>query len=237
MNMRQIISLCCIFAAILCITACGDEKPPASYQSGETSLPSLTELVELPEDAQFETTQDEEAGTATYTYSGLENGGDTVKQYTEQLTKDYSCALTEKDDFTKPSGTVVAGVDSEAGDGMMELSITWDEQSCTVTTSFAEGESIYSTKEPMTLQEIITFFRTLPLSSLGLDSSASYSVIPEDGIVMVDDTPCICLDVYYSDTHQIAGTYIVSQQCDYVYRLDRGNNTVSVVFPNRANKK
>lgn len=237
MNNRQKISIFCALAAILCMTACGDDKVPASYQSGETSLPSLTELVELPEDYQCEETQDEETGSATYTYSGLENAGETVKEYTDLLTKDYNCTLVQKEDFSKSSGAVVAGVDSEAGDGMMELSIAWDEQSCSVTPSFTEGKSVTNTQEPMTLKEILDFFSTISLQYLGLDPNGSYSVIPEDGIVMVDGSPCICLDVYYSDTHQIAGTYIVSQQCDYVYRLDRSNNTVSVVFPNKINKK
>lgn len=232
MNYRQKLRFLCALAAMLCITACGDDpQPPASYTSGETSLPSLTELVELPEDSQYEETQDEESGTSSYTYSGLENSGETVKEYTDLLTKDYNCTLVQQADFSNASGTVVAGIDSEAGDGMMKLSIDWDEQSCTVTPSFTEGESVTNTAEPMSLQEILTFFHTISADYLGLDPNASYSIIPEDGVVMVDDMPCICLDVYYTDTHQIAGTYIISQQCDHVYRLDRGNNMVSVVFP------
>lgn len=229
MNIKQNTMLACVLCTMLCMTACGDPKPPTSYTSGETSLPSLTELVELPEDYTCEETQDEENGTATYTYSGLENSGETVEQYTTLLTEEHNCTLVQQEDFSKPSGTVVAGMESESGDGMMELSISWDDGSCSITPSFSEGKTL-SSMEPMTLQEILAYFSTLPPQSLGIDANRDYSTIPRDGVVMVDDHTCLRLDVYYNDDHQIAGSFLISQRCEYIYRLDSDTNSVSVIF-------
>lgn len=234
-----------LLGAVVAISAllsgCGEEAPPSAYTIGEDTLPSLNDLVTLGEDVQFTSQQTEEDGPVTYTYAGLASGSQTAETYAKDLEDAYSCSLldpegdrlAEEDVFSADSGEVLVAVEGVNEDGLFQLDLSWDETSCTVTPSFAQGAELPEDNPTMTLEEAAAYLQSFPPADLGLEGEdmSAYNILPEEGVVLLDDEPCICLNVYLESTHQYCATYLIAGQSDQLYRLDRSTGEASALSP------
>ena len=99
-----------------------------------------------------------------------------------------------------------------------------------MTPVFREGEQIQA--EPISVEEAVQLVEGMDPKTLGLQgesAAGAFTVYPEEGVVMVDRRPCFRLNAYWSDTHQIAGTYLVTEDGAAVYRLDRETGEVRAI--------
>ena len=226
------------------LTACGGDKEPAptAYAVNDDSLPSLSEIVPLGEDFQWSVEEDEE-GVCTYTYEALESSGaETVQAYTEDLRNNHQCTLLTEDGSARAddsvlsaeTGTVVAAMESATADGLFQLSLTWDETSCSVTPTFQEGAKIPAEEaSSMTLEEAVDYLRSFSPATLGLSGSdmSDYDIFSQDGLVFLNDQPCLCLNVYRLTDHQYQATYLLAGSNNEIYRLDRETGQVYSLNP------
>lgn len=221
-----------LLAVVLLLAGCGGsdkEEPPQNYTLGESSLPSLSTLVTLGDDAQFQQTEDEDAGTVTYVYSQLTSGSQAAQDYTQALEQDYSCRILADletggtPDFSASSGQALAAQESEDSEDVLLLTIQWEDTSCSVTPSQTTKDTLpQSQSESITLDEAVSYLESLPTSYLGLSGSMDqYTVLPQEGTALLDGKPCLCLDVYLSETHAFEQSYLLTVPEMQVYRLDR----------------
>ncbi len=220
------------------LTACGGsqkEEPPQVYVLGEDSLPSLNALVTLEEDVQFEQSASEDGETITYRYSGITDTAQTAQDYTTALETDYECEIGAAEatggeaDFSAMPGQAVAIRTATDPEQVLVLTIQWDETSCSVTPSLAQAADLsWSQPEPITLEEAIAYMKSLSPSYLGLTGSMDeYTVIPQEGIVHLDGTPCLCINIYLAQTHQFQHSYLLTLPDMEVYLLDRETGEAS----------
>ena len=223
-----------LLAAALLLAGCGGgsdkEEPPQNYSLGESSLPALSTLVTLGDDAQFGQTEDEDAGTVTYVYSQLTSGSQTAQDYTQALEEDYDCLILADQetggtpDFSASSGQALAALETEDSDDVLLLTIQWEDTSCSVTPSQTAKEDLPQPQsESITLDEAVAYMKSLPPSYLGLSGSSmdQYTILPQDGTVMLDDKLCLCLNVYLTENHRFEQSYLLTVPELQVYRLDR----------------
>ena len=67
------------------------------------------------------------------------------------------------------------------------------------------------------------YMESLSPAYLGLSGSSmeQYTVIPQDGLVRLDEQACLCVNVYLSETHQFQQSYLLTLPALQVYSLDR----------------
>lgn len=215
-----------LLGAVSLLSGCGGTKLPEAYSAGEDSLPSLTALVTLdpvPECA----TQIQEDMTS-YQYTQLTAPAQTVADYRAALEADYDCAALSpegarlsEDSELSSEGELILARESASGSGLFELTVSWDETSCTVTPSVDEEASLPEDTPSMTIGEVEAYFRTLSPASLGLSGTdmSGYEIFCENGLVLLDGMPCLCLNVYQTETFQ--ASYLFSTATREIYQLDR----------------
>ena len=238
----------------LCLLLCGcsgeETELPERYAIGEDYLPAINRVMSVPDglactvkgggtpddspSSASASSQQEEP--AVYTYTGLESGGAAVQEYVQTLKDGYGCfvmdetgAVQPDPDYTAENGEVTVGLRRESGAGVFALDIQWQAGGCTITPILMEaGEE---RAEGLTVEEAVQVLVQLGTDALGLagETMELYSVVPEDGISMVDGAPCFCLNVYLREDHQIAGTFLVSGDGSKVYSLDRGQDQVTQI--------
>ena len=235
---RRRIALGALLAGSLLLQGCsgGSPQPPAEYRIGEDSLPSLTAAVPLEDGMTFSESTAED-GAVTYRYAALSSGQETMSEYVETLTAGYDCHVLQEDgaiipdpDLSAESGEADLGISSAGGEGTFLLRLRWEPDSCSVTPVFREGERIQA--EPISVEEAVQLVEGMDPKTLGLQgesAAGAFTVYPEEGVVMVDRRPCFRLNAYWSDTHQIAGTYLVTEDGAAVYRLDRETGEVRAI--------
>ena len=234
MRKKQQLAALLAAASLLMTAGCGKgQSPPGSYAAGEISLPSLNQSLGLGDDVHFKMVSNEDDSTS-YQYSDLDSGAEAVRLYAQDLTDNYQCAFLDQDggrlssqdlsaEFSADSGTVIAAKEAEDESGLFRLSITWEKTSCTVTPSFTVGETLPAEEpEIMTMEEAVTYLRSMPSQYLGLEEEMSaYDIFPEDGVALLDGQACLCLNVYLSETSQYQATYLIVGPQNQIYRLDR----------------
>lgn len=217
-------------------------EPPAAYDVGEQegdTLPALQEAVSLSEDTDlsFSESTDPDTEETSYTYSGLENGSQAVSEYVSALETGEDCSVVNEDgtvnedaDLSADSGSVLVGKEAAEG-GAMLLKITWDEDSCTISPVYNQNLQIQTEPQAqeMTLNEVIDRFESYTPEELGLPGSkmSDYTVVPEEGYVLVDGKPGFRVNIYEKVSSSFAGTYLISSDGTHVYRLDRSTQQVS----------
>lgn len=213
------------------------EQMPEAYVTQGVEVPSLDQAVGL-FDVEYSKQSDSEAGTDTYSYSALkEGGGQAVSDYATILEDDQGFSvitedgtITDAPDFSSQSGTVVLGKEEGEGEGVLRLDISWEEDSCSVTVSLQSDMQIQqgTQPQPLTMEEAVDLLEGMQAQKLGLSGSTSeYSFYPEEGLVSVDGQMCLEVNAYLTATHQIQGTYLVAQEGGSVYRLNRGSSQVT----------
>lgn len=226
-----------ILLAVLFLAGCGgsDSDFPAQYTIDNGQSPSLSALVSLPSEVQFQ--QTELDGVLSYVYSPLDCGGDTAKEYTQRLEQDYHYSIdntSSTNDFSAPSGQVLAvpETQAEADQTGLLLDIQWDEHSCSITPSPpTQADSSQETITSVTLSEAVAYMKSLSTSTLGLpgESIDLYSIYPQQGIVLLEDQPSLCINVYRKQTGQFEKSYLLTLSDYHLYALDRTTGQASPI--------
>lgn len=226
-----------LFLLLLCgamLSGCGGDKLPDTYSVGEESLPSLTALVTLDKTPQC--AEQTEGDTTSYCYTELDAPVQAVTDYRSALESDYDCvplsadgARLAQDETLSDQGELILARESESG--LFQLDLTWDDTSCTVTPSFDAGGTLPEESASMTMGEAVDYFRSLPPSALGLpgESMSDYSIFCEDGLVLLDGAPCLCLNVYQDGSYQ--GSFLFSPSDKSIYQLDRSTGQSRPLTP------
>lgn len=224
-----------LLAVALLLSGCGGSsapEPPQDYVIGENSLPSLNSLVTLDNDFQYQLSSsgEDDADIVTYVYSQLSSGGITAAAYTNALETDYGCTVgTEKSPgvapvFSNPSGQAIVLQTPDDSDECFMLTVQWEETSCSITPSLVpRDEIIQPTENEATVETAVQYMESLSPAYLGLSGSSmeQYTVIPQDGLVRLDEQACLCVNVYLSETHQFQQSYLLTLPALQVYSLDR----------------
>lgn len=218
-----------LLAALLTLSGCGGKEAiPETYPvSKEETIPSFSQS--LPEETRAAlgyTPQgkDKEAPNREgYLYSGLTDTGRAVKSYVADLKEAHDCQVLNETftvvpdpDYTQPEGAVTVGKESE--DGVFTLSLTWTADTCLAERDFHQGESITQPKARSLTggAEKVQEW----LASQGEDLQ-NYRVWADEGLVRVDDTICIQVEVYTAAEHAFVATYLVPTAGEGLYQLDR----------------
>lgn len=237
--------LCLSFFLLISLAGCSQEQapePPAAYTVGEAegdTLPALQETVSLSEDTDlsFSESTDPDTEETSYTYSGLDGGSEAVSQYVSALETDADCSVVNEDgtvredaDLSADSGSVLVGKEAAEG-GAMLLKITWDEDSCTISPVYNQSLEIQTEPQAqeMTLNEVIDRFESYTPKELGLpgDNMSDYTIVPEEGYILIDGQPGFRVNIYEKVSSSFAGTYLISSDGAHVYSLDRSTQQVS----------
>lgn len=227
--------------SFLLLAGCGSDapQPVESYAAGEDTLPALDQLITLEENFQYETTEDAD-GVISFHYEALTSGKDVAQSYAKDLVENQQCVLLDEDNQLLPegqafadTGTVVAAKESSSGDGLFQLSISWDETSCTISPRLEEGARLPQKQEDsMTLEEATSYLQSQPPSLLGLEGTdmSGYLVFPEEGLAVLDGETCLSLNVYTADTHQYVSTYLIGEPGRQIYRVNRETGEATLLL-------
>lgn len=233
-----------VLLTLFLLAGCGQQAPPSEYTVGAESLPALA----VSENGEFLEETDPETEETSYTYSGLASGEKAAASYVSQLEEAGCSVINEEGEIQKDAGVseedgaVLLGRESEAGDGVVSLRITWDADSCTVTPFFQEELQLHEPQEEpeggreLSMTQVTQLFQGFSPASLGLsgDSMEEYEIFPEEGYVMVDGEPCIRVNVYEQPAHSYAASYLAASDGSRFYRLDRAENRAEEITPEQG---
>ena len=178
-----------------------------------------------------------ESEPVSYQYSGFEAGKQAAEAYIKVLQvsqdgtlMDELCATVETTDFSEASGVAYVGKPSVTEEGTFRLEVQWEDDTCTITPSI-ELPPPPKEMTQLSVEEAVSTLEEYSAQSLGLpkDSMDEYTVIAEDGLVLVDGTVSFKLDVYDSSTKQVAGSYMITLDGSHIYRLDPVSRTVELI--------
>lgn len=234
-----------LLGLLLCtLPGCKGEKTaplPEAYTVGDQSIAALVTVDA--EGLKVTETPQEETGGVTYTYEGQDSFGALVEDYTTKLTEENGFAVVDETfckqdapDFMAPEGEVHLARTSAAGEGkLMSLLLNWRENTCTVTVEEQTGEISNRSAEGMTLMECIDYINSLPPAALGLPGTSmqEYLVYALDGTAMVDEVPCLRVNIYHNQTpegtNDLVGMFLMTNDGQHIYRLDKEAGTVKEV--------
>ena len=223
----------------LLLSACGGKDvPPEQYSSNDTALPALTSTLSS-ENIQFSHKEGSEDQPDSYVYSGLSSMTDTLASYVQALEED-GCSpidtngvVKELPDFSVSSGSVSMGKDTGDG-GVFQLQIAWEGDTCTITPVYAaELRITQPSVQALTVSEAIQRLKSCTPALLGLSGASmeEYEVYAEEGLVLVDSSPCLQLNVYSSTPRQYRGCYLMTVDGAHLYQRDRDVSQVTELTP------
>ena len=223
----------------LLLSACGGKDvPPEQYSSNDTALPALTSTLSS-ENIQFSHKEGSEDQPDSYVYSGLSSMTDTLASYVQALEED-GCSpidtngvVKELPDFSVSSGSVSMGKDTGDG-GVFQLQIAWEGDTCTITPVYAAELRIpQPSVQALPVSEAIQRLKSCTPALLGLSGASmeEYEVYAEEGLVLVDSSPCLQLNVYSSTPRQYRGCYLMTVDGAHLYQLDRDVSQVTELTP------
>lgn len=213
----------------------------------EIQFLQIGSVEESEEDTQTETSSSSTSSSSTsssqvdrepvsYQYSGFKAGNQAVEAYLKVLQVSHDgtlmnelCAPVETEDFSEDVGVAYIGKPSVTDEGTFRLEVRWENDTCTITPSIEiPPVTEYS---QITVEEAVSTLGECSTQSLGLpkDSMEDYTIIPQDGLVLVDGIISFRLDVYDSSTNQVAGSYMITLDGSRIYRLDPISRTVEPI--------
>ncbi len=234
----------------------GDPVPALT----EFVMEEVPEGEEEPEEPKVASFVSSEPGTApdgtagiVYHYTALPDGGNSIRQYVGALTaEEMGFVVVSPHNGWETSFTFSADADAihitknplEATTDTY-LYITWDGNTASVLVyerpAVAEGEEALplipdpNNPEASSPPEALNFVMSLAPSLLGLDgdSMSKYEVYFQQGLVQVDDTPCMQLRVYELREPELTNvyreTYFLSADLKLLFKLDRDSGAVEEI--------
>lgn len=87
--------------------------------------------------------------------------------------------------------------------------------------------------QALTVSEAIQRLKSCTPALLGLSGASmeEYEVYAEEGLVLVDSSPCLQLNVYSSTPRQYRGCYLMTVDGAHLYQLDRDVSQVTELTP------
>lgn len=87
--------------------------------------------------------------------------------------------------------------------------------------------------QALTVSEAIQRLKSCTPALLGLSGASmeEYEVYAEEGLVLVDSSPCLQLNVYSSTPRQYRGCYLMTVDGAHLYQLDRDASQVTELTP------
>lgn len=208
------------------------------------------------QDAQPEETEAEpqEITAVTYRYEGYSDHMELLSAYVTFMTAsdvgfslvDDTLVRLKEEEYplmTTHRGSVLLArnaIDEQDAGKALTIQLEWTQDNCFVTVDTPEGRvkdpppppSAVNGANAMTLMEAMDFVNTLDPADLGLNGSSmeDYTIYAMDGAVMIDNIPCMHINVYDDNattgTNVVAGQFFMSADGQHIYRLDPETNTV-----------
>lgn len=196
------------------------------------------------QEEETETLEDLTTVLVTYHYQGLKEPLERLGVYCDLLTAedfgfvpiDENRMKTKMKPVEGESGSLqlvreISSDEEEAAEDeekqMLSLTIGWNPEECCVTVAQIDGGIVPPPKrEPLTLSGAVDYFYQQKPADLGLSGASmrEYQVFALDGAVMVENTPCLRMNVYSKDpdtnTNVIAGQYLMSGDGAQLYFID-----------------
>lgn len=209
------------------------EKAPEVHQGQEEAEDTAEEP---PKEEQKEEQEGKEEAQmplpVTYQYQGIQDPKTAARAYAVRLTDEFGYITVDekmrKADLPavlEDQGEIYLAYKLEQPKELIQVQISWDAASCTVKFATVEGE-IRPEVRLMSSMEAMDYINSLPPEKLGLTGKSmdEYNVYALDGGVLVDDKPCIRINIYRTlentNTNEIAGCYFLSSIEKRIYRLD-----------------
>lgn len=208
-------------------------KIPEEYTVGEATISALV----VYDDVTVTEEASEGSKAVTYLYEGVKKPGATVDAYVAQLLDDGKGFVivdeqyqkSEAPDFQAEEGSVWLARESAQEGKLLTISLKWTVDTCTVVLDVVDD---VITEEPqgMTLMEATDYFRGLPPSALRLSGNSmhEYNVYVLDGLVLVNQRPCMQIRVYCDDnpvgTNELIGMYLMTSDGKTIYRMENGED-------------
>lgn len=225
---------------LITLTGCGgkkESKAPNEYTIGEETVFAIAasdDAVNVTE------TSEEDSDAITYAYDGMAAPGSAIETYITQLTEmegafsivDDTFHKTQAPDFQAEEGSVYLARDAAEEGKLMTLALEWSEETCRVRVEMSEGR-VEEAPPGMTLMEAVDYFEQISPTSLGLEGTSmeEYSIYVLDGVVFVDERPCMQLNVYSADnpieTNELMGMYLMTGDGKHVYCVDEYRENIS----------
>lgn len=178
--------------------------------------------------------------STVYLYENLDNPWEILNGYIQQMTEESQGFCFVDDALTKVETPETIAEDAAftiaknaAQEGqVVQLQVTWGEQSCVVVASVREGSIIEPVEEkPLTYMEAKDYLCSLAPKSLHLPgaSMSEYVVYVQDGSVLVNGEPCIRMKAYSNSkdtaTNEIAGQYFLSVNGKNLYCISENSDS------------
>ena len=178
--------------------------------------------------------------STVYLYENLENPWEILNGYIQQMTEerqgfcfvDDTLKKVEMPETIEEDGAFTIAKNAAQEGQVVQLQVTWGEQSCVVVASVREGSIIELVEEkPLTYMEAKDYLCSLAPESLHLSgaSMSEYVVYVQDGSVLVNGEACIRMKAYSNSedtaTNEIAGQYFLSVNGKNLYRISENSDS------------
>lgn len=235
---RITLAVSLLLGTVLCGCQAGEIQPPEEYSLGGSSLPSLSSALLSGEDFVFSSVQEEESGQEQLVYSELADAGQIAGEYADLLAQDWDCQVgcSETDgsapDFSADSGQALILLETEDPDSFFSLTLQWQEGQCTVIPQLLDASALdWSPPDPITLEQAVSYLENSTPAALGLpgESMEEYRVYAQEGTVLLDGRPCLCLNAYRAQDHQFQQSFLLTLPDMQLYQLDRDTGEATLL--------
>lgn len=245
-------TLKCILSAAACLlllASCGKKEltPPEFYKIGDDQAVTLDACLGAEHEkgklaSITEPAEDASAEVYSYQYEELTSLNATLQEYVTRL-KAEDQGFVEADskfiireetpkDLTTPEGTVILARPGIVEGRVFQVILTWADTGCTVEVSRPAGELTdppppeppKQASQSTTLPDTLAYVESLQPSQLSLPgaSMSEYQVVPMEGLLMLEDTPCRQFNIYKQEedgANTFMGAYLVTGD-QTLYLLD-----------------
>lgn len=251
MSKSKLLIFCLV---LLCLSGCSKKPPesPEAYTYGEDSTISL-DTVMLEGEGTIESIEEpnekKEQMSYIYTYQDAASPAPIADRYLDiMLGEEQSFVLTdmehnilsERPELKDLVGEIILERPSVQEGKLFQVAVGWGEAGkLTAKVSVVEGTLVQpepepeEEPEPASMEEQLESLTGMSPQELGLegDSMESYRIFPVEGFVQVGEITCRRFNVYEVREPEgvpvIMGTYLISSDRQYVYRLDPETDLVT----------
>ncbi len=219
------------------------QDPPETYEVDGTVFPAFPSAnkVSTLKALSEEETDPNTTVTCVYNYGQVEDVVAKISAYCEGLLQEEAGFYSVEEETLKrelpeleegPGDLrLVRPVEKEGAEEqntVIFVRMLWDEESLKVAVGLAEPETplkLEEEKKPATVNYAVDFVSKRKPSELGLEgeSMTEYQVIALDGLVMVKNTPCLRINVYYknpqSHSNELRGNFLFATRTHKLYKV------------------